>query len=255
VHNQLVSRDEWIQTRSALLNEEKATMRLLDQLGEKRRALPWLRIDKEYSFKATDGSVTLAGLFGSCSQLFVKHFMMGPGQPLQCVGCSLEADHVDGLLPHLENNDVSYVAIARAPIQEIERVRHRMGWKFNWVSSHESDFNYDFNVSFSPQEMAEERALYNFRRTNPGLEDLSGNSVFYKDEAGDIFLTYSSFGRGSEDFLGIYRYFDVVPKGRNENGPFRSLTDWARPHDMYGKGGKVEANGRYHPASCCEPHP
>lgn len=255
MHNQLVSRDEWIQTRAALLDEEKVTMRLLDQLGEKRRALPWLRIDKEYTFEGSGGRVTLAELFGSCSQLFVKHFMMGPGQPLQCVGCSLEADHVDGLLPHLENNDVSYAAIARAPIHEIERVRQRMGWKFNWVSSHGSDFNYDFDVSFKPEEMAEERALYNFKRTNPGLEDLSGNSVFYKDEAGDIYLTYASFGRGSEDFLGIYRYFEVTPKGRNENGPFRSLTDWARPHDMYGKGGKVEANGRYHPAGCCDPHP
>jgi len=251
----VVTRDEWIEQRRILLNEEKRLTQLRDRLSEKRRALPWVRIDKEYRFGTAEGVATLSDLFDGRSQLFVKHFMLGPGQPLQCVGCSLEVDHLDGILPHLENHDVSYVVVARAPIEEIEIVRKRMGWRFRWVSSHGSDFNYDFNVSFRPEEMKVGRAIYNFEATDPGLEDLSGDSVFYKDEAGQIFHTYSCYGRGGEQFLGIYGYIDVTPKGRNETGPHRSLGDWVRPRNMYGKGGTVEATGRYHPPSCgCAAH-
>ncbi len=246
----VIDRAEWIQARTALMDEERAMMTLMDRVAEKRRSLPWMPVREQYQFATPDGDVSLADLFGGCSQLFMKHFMLAPGQAQLCVGCSLEADHVNGLLPHLENNDVAYVAVARAPIDEIEAIRQRMDWKFRWVSSYGSPFNYDFDVSFTPEEMAAERAFYNFRFGNPGLEDMSGNSVFHKDEAGNIHLTYSSFGRGSEDFLGIYRYFDVVPRGRNENGPHCSLTDWARPHDKYGEAGTVAANGRYFPAEC-----
>lgn len=250
MQNAVVARDEWIDRRRALIAEEKSVMHSVDLLGVKRRELPWMMVEKEYVFDSLTGPITLAELFGDRSQLFVKHFMLSPGQRHLCVGCSLEADHVSGLLPHLENNGVTYAAIARAPIEEIELVRRRMGWNFQWVSSFESSFNYDFGVSFTPEEMAAERAFYNFRHTNPGLEDMSGNSVFFKDDDGRIYLTYSAFGRAGEDFLGIYRYFDVMPKGRNENGPHHSLTDWARPHDMYGRGGEVEVNGRYRPPSC-----
>ena len=187
--------------------------------------------------------------------LFVKHFMMGPGQKQQCVGCSLEVDHVEGILDHLENHDVSYAAVARAPIDEIEAVRKRMDWHFPWVSSYNNDFNYDFNVSFKPEDMAAGAAVYNYRQGNPGMEDLSGDSIFYKDDSGHIFHTYSTFGRGGEEFLGIYRFFDLMPKGRDENGPHHSLADWARPHNMYGKGGMVEATGRYHSPGCaCAVH-
>jgi len=173
----------------------------------------------------------------------------------QCVGCSLEVDHLEGILEHLENHDVSYVAVARAPVDEIEVVREGMGWRFTWVSSFNSDFNYDFNVSFTPKQIAEKTANFNFRQTDPGLEDLSGDSVFFKDNAGQIFHTYSVFGRGCEEFLGIYRFLDLMPNGRNENGPYHTLGDWVRPKNMYGKGGMVEGNGRYHAPGCaCAAH-
>jgi predicted dithiol-disulfide oxidoreductase (DUF899 family) len=253
--NRIVSRDEWLAARQQLLVKEKELTRLRDQLSAERRSLPWVRVEKEYVFDGPSGKVTLAELFQGRSQLFVKHFMLGPDAPGQCVGCSFEVDHVEGVLVHLENHDVSYAAVARAPIEEIEAVRKKMGWRFTWVSSFRGDFNYDFNVSFRPEELAAKRAFYNFRYTDPGLADLSGDSVFFKDEAGAIFHTYSTFGRGGEEFLGAYRMLDVMPKGRNENGPYHSLADWVRPRNVYGKGGMVEGNGRYHVPSCgCAAH-
>ena len=256
--HEVVSRSEWLIARKDLLKREKELTRLRDQLAAERRALPWVKIEKEYTFDGPEGEVTLAELFDGRSQLFIKHFMMAPGQQTQCVGCSLEVDHTEGILPHLENHDVTYVAVARAPIEEIEAVRKRMGWKFRWVSSYHSDFNYDFNVSFTHEDAASGHAIYNFGvlpEWAAGIEDLSGDSVFYKDDAGQIFHTYSTFGRGGEEFLGIYRFLDATPKGREENGPYHSLTDWARPRNMYGKGGTVEPTGRYHqPACACEAH-
>jgi predicted dithiol-disulfide oxidoreductase (DUF899 family) len=246
----VVSRDEWLRARTALLAREKDLTRRRDHLAAERLALPWVRVEKEYTFDSPRGKVTLADLFDGRSQLFLKHFMLAPGAT-QCVGCSLEVDHVEGLLAHLNNHDVSYAAVARAPIAEIEAVRQRMGWKFPWVSSFGSDFNYDFGVSFKPEDVAADRAIYNYDRT-PGTDERSGDSVFFKDEAGRIFHTYSTYGRGGEEFLGIYRILDVMPKGRNENGPYHALTDWARPNNMYGAGGTVEPTGQYHAASCCE---
>jgi predicted dithiol-disulfide oxidoreductase (DUF899 family) len=251
--HRIVSKAEWLVARKDLLRREKELTQLRDDISRHRRELPWVKMEKEYLFDAPEGKVTLADLFDGRSQLFIKHFMMSPGAAHQCVGCSLEVDHVEGLLEHLENNDVSYVVVARAPIEEIEVVRKTMGWRFRWVSSYHSDFNYDFNVSFRPGEVAAGQALYNFQQAPEwaaGVEDLSGNSVFYKDESGQVFHTYSTYGRGGEQFLGVYGYLDVMPKGRNENGPYHSLTDWARPRNMYGKGGMVEANGRYHAQSC-----
>jgi predicted dithiol-disulfide oxidoreductase (DUF899 family) len=236
--HRIVSRNEWLEERAALLVREKELTRSRDRLAEERRALPWVRVEKDYVFESPSGRTTLPELFGGRNQLFIKHFMMGPGQTHQCVGCSLEVDHVEGLLVHFENHDVSYVAVARAPIAEIEAVRERMGWRFPWVSSYGSDFNYDFNVSFAPGDH------------DHAMEDLSGNSVFYKDDAGRIFHTYSSYDRGGEEFLGIYRYLDVMPNGRGEDGPYGSLADWARPHTMYGTGGTGEGNGRFHAAGC-----
>jgi predicted dithiol-disulfide oxidoreductase (DUF899 family) len=257
-HHKIVSQAEWLVARKDLLKREKELTHLRDEITRHRLELPWVKVEKEYLFDAPEGKVTLAELFDGRSQLFVKHFMMGPGAAHQCVGCSLEVDHVEGLLEHLENHDVTYVAVARAPIDEIEVVRKRMGWRFPWVSSCRSDFNYDFQVSFRPEEVAAGRALYNFQEAPEwaaGIEDLSGDSVFYKDESGQIFHTYSTYGRGGEQFLGIYGYLDVMPKGRNENGPYHSLADWARPKNMYGKGGMVEPNGRYHAPSCgCTVH-
>lgn len=251
----VVSREEWLEARIGLLAKERAYMKQGDQLSAEQRALPWVKIEKEYVFDGPSGKLTLAELFNGRSQLFIKHFMMGPGQTQQCVGCAFEVDHLEGVLVHLENHDVSYVAVARAAIEEIEIVRKRMDWHFPWVSSYHSDFNYDFHVSFKPEEMAAGTAYYNFRRGNLGLEDLSGDSVFFKDDAGQIFHTYSTFGRGGEKFLGVYAFLDVMPKGRNENGPHHTLADWVRPKNMYGKGGTVEATGRYHAQSCgCAAH-
>lgn len=254
----VVSREEWLKARKELLAREKEFTRQQDAFRAEQRALPWVKIEREYVFDSTAGKVTLAQLFGGRSQLFIKHFMMGPGQKQQCVGCSLEVDHVEGLLEHLENHDVSYVAVARAPIDEIEAVRKRMGWRFPWVSSCNSDFNYDFHVSFNRELVASGRSLYNFQKAPEwaaGIEDLSGDSIFFKDDSGQIFHTYSTYGRGGEQFLGIYTFFDLTPKGRNENGPYHSLTDWARPKNMYGEGGMVEGNGRYHAPSCaCAAH-
>jgi len=257
-HN-VVSPDEWTKARVAFLTKEKELTHRKDALAAERRELPWMRIEKEYVFDGPNGHVTLSDLFDGRSQLFIKHFMMAPGVTHQCVGCSLDVDHIGPLLPHLENNDVSYAAVARAPIAEIETVRQRMGWSFLWVSSYRSDFNYDFNVSFTAEQVASGKALYNFQPAQDwvvGLQDLSGHSVFFKNTSGDIFLTYSAFGRGGEQFLGIYGFLDVMPKGRNETGPYHSLGDWARPHNMYGRGGMVEGTGRYHAADCgCAAHP
>jgi predicted dithiol-disulfide oxidoreductase (DUF899 family) len=251
----IVSREEWLEARKVLMTKEKELTKLRDQLAADRRALPWVEVEKPYVFDGPHGKVTLADLFDGRSQLFLKHFMMAPGQVGQCVGCSLEVDHIEGLLVHLQNHDVSYAVVARAPIDEIEAVRRRMAWRFTWVSSFHSDFNYDFNVSFTPEQIAAGRAFYNYEYVDPGLEDRSGDSVFVRDASGRIFHTYSTYGRGGEEFLGIYRYLDVTPNGRNEHGPYNTLADWVRPHDMYGRGGMVEGSGRYHPPVCaCSVH-
>ncbi|HKU88839.1 MAG TPA: DUF899 family protein [Steroidobacteraceae bacterium] len=250
--HRVVSREQWIAERLRLQAEEKELTRRRDALAEKRRALPWVRIDKDYEFDSVRGRVKFADLFGANSQLFVQHVMQGPDQPLQCVGCALGIDGMEGLLPHLENHDVSVVAIARATMPELTALREKMGWRIPFYSAFGSDFNYDFGVSFRPEDMAAGRAYYNYTHCDPGIEDISGNSVFYKDDSGAIFHTYSNYSRGGEDFMAIYRILEATPKGRNENGPWHSLTDWARPHNMHGKGGEVAPNGRYTPpVSCC----
>jgi predicted dithiol-disulfide oxidoreductase (DUF899 family) len=249
----IASREQWLEARIALLAREKALTRQRDAVAAERLALPWVRIEKDYVFDGPHGKLTLSDLFRDRSQLYIKHFMMGPGAQHQCVGCSLEVDHVEGILTHLENHDVSYAVVARAPIEEIEVVRQRMNWKFLWVSSFGSDFNYDFDVSFRPEEVAAGRAQYNFGTApewTAGMQDLSGRSIFYRNDAGKIFHTYSAYGRGGEEVLGIYGILDAMPKGRNETGPYHSLADWARPRNMYGKGGMVEGNGRYHASAC-----
>jgi predicted dithiol-disulfide oxidoreductase (DUF899 family) len=253
----VASREEWRAARIVLLEKEKALTAMKDALAAERRSLPWVRIEKDYRFDGPNGLVTLSELFERRSQLFIKHFMMGPGQSQQCVGCSLEVDHLAGIRVHLEHHDVTYAVVARAPMEEIELLKRKMGWDFTWVSSYRSDFNFDFNVSFTDAEIALGRGCYNFREVevNPGMIDLSGDSVFVKDEAGEIYHTYSAYSRGGEQFLGIYVYLDVTPKGRGENGPYHSLPDWARPHNMYGHGGTVTGMGRYHAADCgCAAH-
>lgn len=241
----VVAQDEWEKQRLALMEKEKQYVRAGDALASEVRALPWVEIEKAYTFTSPEGDMTLADLFKQHPQLFIKHFMMEPGQQWQCEGCSLESDHVDGLLPHFDHHDMSYVAVSRAPIEEIEAVRKRiMGWKFCWMSSNKSDFNYDFHVSFRPEEVNAGKTTYNFREKKIGPETytLSGHSVFYKNSKGEIFRTYGTFGRGSEQFMGIYGFFDVLPKGREEYGPTHALPDWAKVHDRY-EGGDRTACG------------
>jgi predicted dithiol-disulfide oxidoreductase (DUF899 family) len=250
----IVTREDWTAARKALLAKEKALTRQRDALAAERRALPWVRIDKPYKFATPFGQVGLAELFAGRSQLVIKHFMLAPGQLEGCVGCSFEMDHLEGALTHLNAHDVSVVAVARAPLAEIEAFKARMGWRTPWVSSFGSDFNYDFNVSFTPAQMAEGTAEYNYACGPMPIADLSGFSIFYKDAAGDIFHTYGSFGRGGEEVLSAYMVLDMTPKGRNEQGPRFNLTDWVRHHDRYGAAGHVDDTGRWRPAtSATEP--
>ncbi len=227
-HN-VVSRDDWLATRRDLLKAEKDLTRLRDKVTRQRLALPWVRIDKEYTFDTPDGPRTLADLFDGRSQLLVQHFMFGPGWKQGCPSCSYMADHTDGMNLHLANHDVTMVAVSRAPLAEIERFRHRMGWKFPWVSSNGSPFNYDFRVSFTPEQVASGHIDYNFGEWQETGEEWPGVSAFFKDEAGDVFHTYSTFGRGVEVMINTYAMLDLTPKGRNEVGGM----EWVRHHDRY----------------------
>lgn len=240
----VVSRDEWVEAHKAHLAREKAFTHARDELTRQRRELPWVKVEKNYVFDTPDGPRTLAELFDGRSQLVVKHFMLGPGWEEGCVGCSFEADHAGGALVHLNNHDVTYVNVARAPLAEIEAFKRRMEWCFPWVSSHGTDFNYDYHVSATTAEMAAGKMYYNFRMEDVGSGEASGHSVFYKDEAGDVYHTFSAFGRGAEELLSTYVFLDMTPKGRNEHGR-GNLTDWVRHHDRYGAGGHVDGTGRY----------
>ena len=212
-HHEVVSREEWTKRRLALLQEEKDESKRHDAISERKRALPWVKVEKQYVFTGPEGDLSLADLFGNHSQLLLKNFMMGPNQDWQCPGCTLAVAHVDGLLEYFEHHDMAYVVVARAPIEEIEAVRRNMNWKFRWLSSSKSDFNYDFHVSFTPEERQKHKAIYNYREFDPkDSEDLSGHNVFYKDESGQIFHTYGTYGRGEEQFLGIYGFIDVLPR-------------------------------------------
>ncbi len=247
-HHSVVSQEEWLKRRWALTDKEKQYVRDGDALAAEIRALPWVKVDKNYTFTSLQGDCTLADLFKQHNQLFVKHFMMEPDQEWQCEGCTLESNHIDGLLPYFDNHNMSYVAVSRAPIDQIEVVRKRMGWRFCWVSSYKSDFNYDFHVSFRAEEVKAGKTIYNFRETKigPKTYTLSGHSVFYKNAQGEIFRTYGTFGRGSEQFMGIYGFFDVLPKGREEY--VRGLADWAKVYDQ------SESDAKNDTGCGCEPH-
>lgn len=237
--HEVVSEERWTEARRALLAEEKAWTRERDRLSEKRRALPWVKVEKTYVFEGENGPVTLAELFDGRSQLIVSHFMLGPEWEEGCPGCSLHSDHVDGARQHFEHNDVSFVAVSRGPAEKLQTYRQRMGWKFRWVSSAASDFNFDYHVSF-PKGTREQGVFYNFEKgPDPEIDELSGTSVFFKDEDGTIYHTYSTYGRGGEVFLAVYGWLDIVPKGRAEtkNG---NLTDWVKRHDRYENDGRTQ---------------
>ena len=228
-NHRLVSMDAWIAERATLLAHEKELTRLGDQIARERRALPWVRVDKTYVFDTQAGRRTLAELFAGRHQLLVQHFMLAPGWEQGCKNCSYMADHTDATTLHLAQRDVTVVAVSRAPLSEIEHFRRRMGWKFPWVSSHGNDFNRDFHVSFTADELADGKADYNFGRMPRG-EEMPGVSAFWKDDAGEVFHTYSTYGRGVEVMMHTYRLLDLTPKGRDENG---HAMGWVRHHDRY----------------------
>ena len=230
--HKIVSADEWLAARRALLAEEKALLKAHDALAAKRRALPWVKVEKRYEFEGPDGRETLSDLFDGRSQLIIKHFMLGPDWEEGCVGCSFGADQLDGQLVHLVNHDVMLVAISRAPLAKIQAFQKRMGWHFKWVSSFGSDFNFDYHVSFTDEDRARDRAFYNFELGRYMSDEMPGFSVFYKDEAGQVFHTYSVFARGTDQLGSTYSLLDLTPKGRNEP-PGGNLTAWVRHHDKY----------------------
>jgi predicted dithiol-disulfide oxidoreductase (DUF899 family) len=243
-----VSPAEWAEARKALLVKEKEFNRLRDELSRQRRELPWERVEKDYTFEGPRGKVTLAELFGERSQLIVYHFMLGPEMKEGCPGCSFVADHFDSFpLVHLQARDVAFTAVSRGTLAQIKAYKQRMGWSFPWVSSNQSDFNYDYQVSLSPAERSRGKSYYNYREgalpevvtdtERPGL------SVFYKNEAGEIFHTYSTYARGLDILIGAYNFLDMVPKGRDEQGIEPHPMAWVRHHDKYEHAAKV--------AECC----
>lgn len=229
----VVTHEEWLVARKALLAREKEATHLRDAINAERLALPWVKVEKEYTFDTPGGKRTLAELFDGRSQLIVYHFMLGPGWAAGCPGCSFLSDHVDGALTHLEHHDVTYTAVSRAPLAEIAAYKTRMGWKFPWASSYGSDFNFDFNVSFRKDDRGAGNAVYNYESlpvpAEPADSELPGLSSFYKNEAGEVFHTYSSYGRGPEELIGTLMILDRAPKGRNEN----KTMDFVRRHDEY----------------------
>jgi predicted dithiol-disulfide oxidoreductase (DUF899 family) len=240
----VVSQQEWLAARKALLLKEKEATHLRDKINAERLALPWVKVEKEYVFETPKGKKSLAELFEGRSQLVVYHFMLGPGWAAGCPGCSFLSDHIDGALPHLEHHDVTLVAVSRAPLAEIEAYRRRMGWRFPWASSSGSDFNYDYNVSFTKEDLASGKIFYNFAETAVPAGSTSteqpGLSVFYKDENGEIFHTYSSYARGNEEWIGTLMILDRAPKGRNES----KTMDFVRRHDEYEDAPKAHASAQ-----------
>jgi predicted dithiol-disulfide oxidoreductase (DUF899 family) len=230
--HRVVSREEWIEARKAHLDHEKEYTRARDRLSAERRALPWVRVDKAYSFDGPNGQVTLADLFKGRSQLVVQHFMFAPDWDEGCKSCSFWADGFERIIPHLAARDTTLVAISRAPLQKLNAFRQRMGWTFDWLSSAGNDFNYDFAVSFTPEQIKSGAARYNFGTAGWGSEEAPGLSVFYRDERSDIFYTYSTFARGLDMMNAAYHYLDLTPLGRHEDGlPYPM--DWVRHRDQY----------------------
>jgi predicted dithiol-disulfide oxidoreductase (DUF899 family) len=228
----VVSHEEWLSTRTAFLAREKEFTRLRDELSRQRRELPWEKVDKQYVFDGPNGKETLAELFENRSQLVVYHFMFPPEDDEGCPHCSFWADNFNGIGVHLNHRDVTFVAISRAPLAKIEQFKQRMGWSFKWVSSFQSDFNYEYQASFPPDAVQRGAVFYNYTQMDAGMMDREGASVFYKDENGAVFHTYSCYARGIDMLNGTYHFLDLVPKGRDEQG----LDDpqaWVRHHDKY----------------------
>lgn len=230
--SEAVSREEWLEARKALLEEEKAYLRAGDALAEKRRALPRVKVSKDYRFQTNEGEKSLGELFDGRTQLIVQHFMMGPDWEDGCPSCSFWADGYSGMTPHMEQRDIAFVAASRTSMDKINAYKARMGWHFSWVSSLGSDFNFDFHVSASEEQMNGGEMTYNYRTGPARMSELHGTSVFEKNDAGEIFHTYSTYGRGLDPMNNAYAYMDLTPKGRNEGDLPYSMA-WLKRHDEY----------------------
>ncbi len=224
--------EKWLAARLELLREEKEFTRLGDRLAQQRRELPWIKMIKPYVFESPRGTVTLADLFEGRSQLMVQHFMLGPGWEQGCKSCSFMMDHFNPTVPHLAARDVSFVAISHAPLAEILPFKQRMGWAVNWVSSHGTDFNRDFHVSFTQKEIDRGQVDYNYTKMDFPQTEAPGISVFVRDDSGNVYLAYSTYGRGVEVVMTTYELLDLVPKGRDE-GAMEYGMEWLRHHDRY----------------------
>jgi predicted dithiol-disulfide oxidoreductase (DUF899 family) len=231
MRSEVVSHEEWLKARLELLAAEKEFTRQRDALTRRRMAIPWERVEKSYQFEGPNGALSLADLFDGRSQLIVYHFMFGPDWEEGCKSCSFWADNFDGISIHLNHRDVTFTAVSRAPLAKIEAYKKRMGWSFPWVSSYGSDFNYDFHVSFTEEQLAAGKVDYNYGLVE-GYQELPGISVFYKNERGEVFHTYSCYARGIDMVNGAYQFLDLVPKGRDEDG-FEFSMEWVRRHDQY----------------------
>jgi len=216
------------------LAKEKEFTRLRDELNRERRQLPWEKVEKRYVFDGPKEKETLADLFENRSQLVVYHFMFTPEWNEGCPHCSFWADNFNDIIVHLNQRDVTMVAISRAPLAKLEAFKKRMGWSFKWLSSSDTDFNYDYQASFKPDEVKAKSAFYNYRPADVGHVDREGTSVFYKAANGDIFHTYSAYARGIDMMNTAYHYLDLVPKGRDED-KLEFTQAWVRHHDKYGR--------------------
>ena len=232
----VVSHEEWVVARRDLLRQEKELTRLRDEIVEARQALPWERVEADYVFEGADGPESLSDLFGDASQLIIYHFMFDPEWDEGCISCSFLADHFNPITIHIEQRDAAFAAISRAPLDKLQAYQDRMDWQFKWLSSNANSFNFDYRVSFSLEDVDASRREYNYALQSQfdGAE-APGLSVFYKDESGEIFHTYSTYARGLEDFLGAYRFLDVLPKGRDESNLPWGMA-WLRRHDQYNAG-------------------
>jgi predicted dithiol-disulfide oxidoreductase (DUF899 family) len=255
LNKKVVSHEEWLAARKAFLQKEKELTHLRDQVSRQRLELPWEKVEKNYVFDGPNGKQSLAELFAGRSQLLVYHFMLGPDWVEGCPSCSFLSDHFDGMLPHLGARDVTFTAISRAPMPQIAAFKKRMGWKFNWVSSNANSFNFDYKVSFTPEEIATGEANYNFGTISLPIEECPGASAFYKDEAGNVYHTYSTYARGLDIFLGAYNFLDIAPKGRDEDGLAFTMA-WVKHHDKYTGQDVVDAQRGYTPPGksheCCK---
>jgi predicted dithiol-disulfide oxidoreductase (DUF899 family) len=230
--HKIVLETEWIAARKAHLAAEKKFTEARDELSRQRRELPWEKVEKNYVFEGPNGKETLSDLFGGRSQLMVYHFMFGPEWKEGCQSCSMEADHIDGVLPHLAARDVRLIMVSRAPWAQIQAFQKRMGWGFHWVSSYGNDFNYDYDVSFTKEQMAKGEMEYNYTKQKFPSDEGPGASAFFRDAAASVFHTYSTYGRGLDMLLGVYNWLDLAPKGRDEQGLAFTMA-WVRHHDKY----------------------